>query len=529
MLEELGMYFRSMRRYEQEPFDLTFNEESLPTPGQIALLPVKLSLGYNLMRSAWWGSKAIGMNPFSSLTNPFNPAHLKWRYRARSMKGLAARVTETAGDIAFRRIPQTFGMEGITSGDLNISRIRADKAAIGSKFIHHGPSIRDAEWTSKPWYRKVLYSRGREADIVAGEAGRLGGMGLGILDRYLIRPNEITEHMGTLHKSLRTAVSSEKLGEMMLENLYEAREFRGVKGKALSSKGFSTLSPKTSADRALMRKALEGYMKSAPISPHILLEEGMDIESMLASGTSKYSRIPVTGKMLEQYVDKLGVVDYIDTRKQFLQISRQHKISVFDIISGKGGLPKEGGVQSRWRYLQKHAAFGLDDETRRKVTLWHSTRGGARKFYQQQMLAQGKLYRDVAIEASKRVGTDVNRQLLRYYELMDSVEKGAFASQREAFKMWDRLKAPKLLKFGIGAVTAIGAASWLGKTVLERAFALPGRMAATARELMMPEFGSGEMLSNARVSTERQRAVQAIQNAHLNARYLLGNEAAMYH
>jgi len=58
---------------------------------------------------------------------------------------------------------------------------------------------------------------------------------------------------------------------------------------------------------------------------------------------------------------------------------------------------------------------------------------------------------------------------------------------------------------------------------------LPLRQMATLKQLTSMEFGSGEVLMNSRLATERQRAVEAIQNASLNARYSMGSEASFYH
>lgn len=55
------------------------------------------------------------------------------------------------------------------------------------------------------------------------------------------------------------------------------------------------------------------------------------------------------------------------------------------------------------------------------------------------------------------------------------------------------------------------------------------RSASTMRALTSMEFGSDNLMQSSRMASERQRAVSAIQNAQMNARYLLGNEATMYH
>ena len=55
------------------------------------------------------------------------------------------------------------------------------------------------------------------------------------------------------------------------------------------------------------------------------------------------------------------------------------------------------------------------------------------------------------------------------------------------------------------------------------------RTASTMRSVTAMEFGSDNLMQSSRMASERQRAISAIQNAQMNARYLLGSEATMYH
>lgn len=55
------------------------------------------------------------------------------------------------------------------------------------------------------------------------------------------------------------------------------------------------------------------------------------------------------------------------------------------------------------------------------------------------------------------------------------------------------------------------------------------RTASTLRSVTQMEFGSDTLMQSGRMASERQRAVAAIQNSHMNARYLMGNEATLYH
>lgn len=505
-LEELGMYARSLSQYEQEPFDLTFNVDSLPTAGDVAMLPVKMSLGYNLMRSAWWGSKAIGMNPFSRLTNPFNPAHLQWRYRAKSMKGLSAKILEGVGS-------KTGGLFKWTSG----KGIESTEQAI-------------------PWYRRAVYSMEKDnallKDIAEGKGApaSVKSMGLGALDRYLLRPQEMHNRMAKVHSAFRTAVTADELGEMMLSNLYEASALRGSKGQTIAKVGKFAAKTAQEVDDILTSDTYK-FMKF----------RGMDQFNILdAAEPNIHARTKLAGKTLEDLMHNFGIdtFDYergfVDKgRKNFLKISRRSNVTLFDILSGKGGgfekKAGEGFFQSRWRYAKETVSFGYDDGTRRKLSLYHSRGRATRKLYQQYMLAESKTYQQIAAKAAKQASGDIVQQFKAYSGFMDSIESAKLSMERGFFVTRKRAAMARALKTFGGIGVGLTAGAWLTKSVVQGMFSIPGRIAATSREFMRPEFGSGNVLQNARVSTERQRAVQAIQNAHMNARYLLGNEAVMYH
>ena len=57
---------------------------------------------------------------------------------------------------------------------------------------------------------------------------------------------------------------------------------------------------------------------------------------------------------------------------------------------------------------------------------------------------------------------------------------------------------------------------------------IAGRGIATLNALQRMDFGGGDVLDSARLATERQRQMMAIQNSGMNARGLLGSEATYY-
>ena len=144
-------------------------------------------------------------------------------------------------------------------------------------------------------------------------------------------------------------------------------------------------------------------------------------------------------------------------------------------------------------------------------------------------MAQDKTYQQAAIKAARKSSDDVLQQFKTYTSFMDDMSKNKVMMQRNTFSMLDRVRNARALKMVTGAGVALATTAWLTRSIVQGALTIPGRVASTMQDLIRPEFGSGEVLSNARVSTERQRAIQAIQNSHMNARYLLGGEASMYH
>jgi len=77
---------------------------------------------------------------------------------------------------------------------------------------------------------------------------------------------------------------------------------------------------------------------------------------------------------------------------------------------------------------------------------------------------------------------------------------------------------------GIATVALPLAAAGL-RTYME----VPTRLSSTLDKLNRMDFGSGEMLQNNSIATERQRALVAIRDGQLNARSIMGNEAAFMH
>lgn len=92
----------------------------------------------------------------------------------------------------------------------------------------------------------------------------------------------------------------------------------------------------------------------------------------------------------------------------------------------------------------------------------------------------------------------------------------------------NRIGYGRLMKLGAGLHVLPSLIGWAAVGVARNAISIPTGIARRIESVMRPDFGR-ELMMNSRMATERQRAVAAIQDAQLNARYLLGNEASLYH
>lgn len=87
----------------------------------------------------------------------------------------------------------------------------------------------------------------------------------------------------------------------------------------------------------------------------------------------------------------------------------------------------------------------------------------------------------------------------------------------------------RLASWGGAAMITVDLAAKATSAALSGAVNTAMRVGATMRSAAVQDFGSGQSLWNSRIATERQRAIEAIQNSAVGARSILGNEAAMYH
>ena len=109
------------------------------------------------------------------------------------------------------------------------------------------------------------------------------------------------------------------------------------------------------------------------------------------------------------------------------------------------------------------------------------------------------------------------------------IEKGLYADVQKF--VLSSMNRSRILSAGLTAVrigAALSVVPAIAGSALTSLTNLSGRTMATIGQLRRTDFGGGDVLDTARLATERQRQMMAIQNSGMNARGLMGNEAQYY-
>jgi hypothetical protein len=130
-----------------------------------------------------------------------------------------------------------------------------------------------------------------------------------------------------------------------------------------------------------------------------------------------------------------------------------------------------------------------------------------------------------------RYGASVNEAMVEF------IKDGGSTISKESMSLIDdftelatsRLRKARLLKGAAIGLGGVMAAVPLVATAIRGYMTIPTRVASTLDSFRRNSFGGGEVLQNSSVATERQRALNAIRDAQLNARSLMGNEASFMH
>jgi len=269
---------------------------------------------------------------------------------------------------------------------------------------------------------------------------------------------------------------------------------------------FVAAKPMGLLDRYLLRpNAMDKRIRD--IIPALADDRGIakEVASRLYSkdhAMSKYRGI--TGRFRER-------AQGLHLKKSYLEAQQRSTITLWDILSGKKGkgtsygsrvldtLVGEESVLAGMRGAENGKTFQLMlSRSRRKTLQFHE-------------------YNAAILDAAKSMGAARNELI--------AAQKIAEDQSVQILKRIRNARVVKTVAGGALALSVVGDIFRGGMQMATEGFA---RSASTLRSMTRTDFGH-DVLDTARSASERQRAVEAIQNAQLNARYLLGNEASIYH
>ena len=450
---------------------------------------IKAGLGYGAAKSAWYASRALGIT--SSLKDPFNPMNKVWRYRAKTMGGPAGSAVRFVGGL-FSGGRSEAGFLETTVNYIKSMGESSTTFGMGQSYrglpqVH--PIKTPAPRTESPYayLRKNILSRmdyGQEAHVRSGFSK--GSW----LDKYTFdrsvdnklmnNLNRPAETLGLLHKQIirpgalfddmikanpTMAAAVDKTATTAALGMNISNAMQGLRGKAVSAASMDAFMTAQEATRVSTARTLQG----------LLFNSGKDINGNVIANARNTALEELKGW-----------------------------------TSGKSG---------------------------KKFTLWMSKS------------KQGAQLLDSTVEAGRIANIDMELQTIRHQvdegvigvkqateRMKAATSRGASISkgtigvyQEHALNMKARIRRMRVAKFAGYTALGVQAALGLAKGIIHVGTQVPARLAATMTDMTRMDFGSGESLSNSRLATERQRAVSAIQNAQMNARYLLGNEAQLYH
>jgi len=186
----------------------------------------------------------------------------------------------------------------------------------------------------------------------------------------------------------------------------------------------------------------------------------------------------------------------------------------------------------------RNLVFGRKDMTRVKMVDEIFTPGGKRfSGWISGRRSNARIFNDSRTfirDLAKDIGdvrgpAGTNQFVLPGMPAAKATEEGLRAYDSYVGGMIKRIGRARAVKFATFATVGVAVAASLAKTAYQQTVQGIARTTTTIHERFRADFGSGKVLQNSRLATERQRAIEAISNAQLNARYLLGNEAPLYH
>lgn len=292
----------------------------------------------------------------------------------------------------------------------------------------------------------------------------------GLLEKWLIRPNKL--------ESLITSIDPSAIGKL--------GGMESITDKFI--RGMYSVEEMDRLPRRIARKTIS---------------TGRGVLNRISSSVSSRS----ANRLKELSALDTGGVKSRDMLDKFVKYQKERFITPLDIIKGEyaGG---SSFWRRRWDVAKEMVSF---KEGTRKFAPWTSrSRTGAR-----------------LVGGGEEVLNNVLRKAVTDKDLATPLAQRKTADH--LIGMWRRHQVARFTKVAGAAFIGASIATELAKGMYQTVTEGMARGAATMGRMGRTEFGGGEVIQNSRLVTERQRAVEAISSAQMNARTLMGNEAAMYH
>jgi hypothetical protein len=441
----------------------------VPDFTSIAMMPLKLSMYANTIRSSFYGAIAT-----MRVGERFSPSTMTARYRMSTISGLLGDVA-TGAKTSLTRLARG---ESFTFGKTkNVAKSLADVVR-GNKT--------DSVWTRLGNFRRALsepsskyYSEIKPWKYVYSAAGEkayheaAGIYKYGAIDKLFLSERRVNNSLqklldsGKISKSAFDSLTAEKGG--FAERI--AKEM--VKIQTHTTTGFEI------AQREVLRDIYGIETKARPT--------GKALKAWWKAESRNYKETSVID--LIRGVERGGKLEgrFWSTARTQNRMAMVKNIKIF---------PNQVAPENR--LVMTHATASWNKMMKSKHA-WTAKEAVVRAAQSDMHLA------NLESKAVADLGIDIEQSFVHNLSRAKWLRAGAISL----------FLVPQALKVTLGAIRT-------GEELMMRT-------AATTRGMFRMEFGNDmNVLSNARMATERQRAVAAIQNAHMNARYLMGNEAPMY-
>ena len=535
----LGSSITNLNNIDRTPYDVpgSISGKYLPTllhangpfgyVGNAFILNCQISLLANLGRMGWNASRSIGLT--SSLRKPFNVKRQMWGpnairgtgFIADSAAALEDFVNKRVFNFKYARAVRKLDMDLVKSDPhlMDLARVRDESLAS----LQESLNITDADIAGKEraWakYRGDLGHRLSPGERRKWYREWSKSSNASLRQRMKIRWG-MRDINDTWNDSLKSKIDDELTAKGMMpgQKRFDFRITETVSKKDLRNR---MLDP----DAIFKPVALERYLIK-PRRFHNMLEEVIGSRPLREIG----SREQITSRYLKHmYGNQEGFIlkrkfrswkDWYRTDKTaYVRAQQEHYVSLRNLAFGRKDMTRGDMVGKM-----------LSGE--RRFTLRVSRSRTNARIFNQSMKFVDDLQKEAG--ALKNVefgyaGTGEFLSDLRDIQKFGHGPRPVSPAASHFMQMGNRLSIARAMKFATFATVGVTAGAMLARSAFKTVNQTMARFGSTMNRLTAMDFGSGEVLMNSRLATERQRAIEAISNAQLNARYLLGNEASLYH